>query len=318
MSSKLVFSGIGDDWWRQIFDGKYHKYGSKVFDEALHGGVKEPGFYQSAHNAFNFTKEHCGEPLTLDFYCKLHQIACAHFKEAGTNTKMSSKDAGKFIGTGVYAKFKAIDIMKLLNDSPDAKTYIFIKTCKQTNCSISEVINTFKSIIPTSFNVDVYTKLDAIYEENLKRLKEEIKNCRHDFLNDCMPQVTDRNNYIVLDYTFNPNREEKITKLFNVFIKEISDLQDMSDSSAIKKQKLKLVAELYQMLEWVHPFPDGQGRTDLFVLSKTASEVGLTPSILEDPYASSVLPLATWIKYLENGMQKWSAFQKENYANLKA
>ena len=78
--------------------------------------------------------------------------------------------------------------------------------------------------------------------------------------------------------------------------------------TVLARRKLALIAHLYQDLEWFHPFPDGQGRTDLILLAKLLSENGFTPAILNDPYMSSFSSGEDRIAYLEEVMEKW---QKE-------
>lgn len=74
-----IFWGLKDNWWKQIIDGKYHKYGPKVFDEGTHGGKSEPGFYDGIKNACEYAITQIDQPLTVEFYKKIHHIACVHF-----------------------------------------------------------------------------------------------------------------------------------------------------------------------------------------------------------------------------------------------
>lgn len=66
-----VFYALGDRFWMQIIDGKYHKHGKMVFDEGLDLRDKKPGFFASLEKACQFASEHLTEPLTIDFYKKL-------------------------------------------------------------------------------------------------------------------------------------------------------------------------------------------------------------------------------------------------------
>lgn len=72
------------------------------------------------------------------------------------------------------------------------------------------------------------------------------------------------------------------------------------------------IAHLYQDLEWLHPFPDGQGRTDLLLLSKITTDYGLHPPILDEPYASSILPFKEWDKQFIVGLKNWEDEQMNN------
>lgn len=95
-TAEKTFCALRGDWWKQVFDGKYHVHGKMVFDEGLHGREKEPGFYESALKAFHFAKENMGTKFTVDFYCQLHQTACSHFQGKLNNTEMHSSKAGIF------------------------------------------------------------------------------------------------------------------------------------------------------------------------------------------------------------------------------
>ena len=78
--AKKVFWSLGEEeWWRQIFDGKYHQYGHMVFDKGLHGGPKEPGFYASAKAACEYVSEHFGEEEGVALYKKIHSLADGGF-----------------------------------------------------------------------------------------------------------------------------------------------------------------------------------------------------------------------------------------------
>ena len=105
-----------------------------------------------------------------------------------------------------------------------------------------------------------------------------------------------------------------ISALFSKFNHKLEKIDDQilsirSDErekiSVLAHKKLVLIGRLYYALEWGHPFPDGQGRTDLLLLAKLLSENGFTPAFLDEPYMSSFSSVEDWIAYLEEGMQKW-------------
>jgi hypothetical protein len=79
------FCGLGENWWMQIIDGKWHmtrhNLGPLVFDQGLHKGEIEPGFFSSIENAHKFALAHLTEKTTVDFYLNVHKLACAHFKK---------------------------------------------------------------------------------------------------------------------------------------------------------------------------------------------------------------------------------------------
>jgi hypothetical protein len=62
--SQQIFWGLGDNFWKQMIDGKFHQFGPMVFDEGLHKGPKEPGFFASLKEGCTFASEHLTEKLT--------------------------------------------------------------------------------------------------------------------------------------------------------------------------------------------------------------------------------------------------------------
>lgn len=91
--------------------------------------------------------------------------------------------------------------------------------------------------------------------------------------------------------------ESVVEKCFENYYYSIENSN--SDSS------LRATALLYQQLEWLHPFKDGQGRTDLILLSKLLVENGFNPAILHEPYFSTFQPFESWVAYLKKGIAKW-------------
>ena len=45
-TAEKIYCGLGEEnWWKQLYDGRYHYLGPQVFDKGLHLYEKEPGFY---------------------------------------------------------------------------------------------------------------------------------------------------------------------------------------------------------------------------------------------------------------------------------
>jgi hypothetical protein len=107
-----------------------------------------------------------------------------------------------------------------------------------------------------------------------------------------------------------------IPHLFETFNQNLAKLDEEIAASEVGKtgdlieKKLVLIDDLFQKLDFFHPFPDGQGRTDLLLLAKLLSENGFTPSILEEPYMSSFSSREDWVAYQKDGMQKWQEEEK--------
>ncbi len=82
--AKATFWSLGDNWWRQIIDGKFQHYGPMVFDQGLHGGHIEPGYLKGVENACHYFVNNMDKGFSIELYKETHSIACAHFtKEKG-------------------------------------------------------------------------------------------------------------------------------------------------------------------------------------------------------------------------------------------
>ncbi len=91
--------------------------------------------------------------------------------------------------------------------------------------------------------------------------------------------------------------EKIVIQLFNDYYESLEENN--------QENNLRCICCLFQKLEWLHPFYDGQGRTDLLLLSKLLLENNFTLCILEEPYYSSCNTLDSWVEYLKEGMEKW-------------
>jgi fido (protein-threonine AMPylation protein) len=91
--------------------------------------------------------------------------------------------------------------------------------------------------------------------------------------------------------------EDLNEKLKNVYLDK--------DRQIFLDEKIDAIADLFQLLEWLHPFFDGQGRTDLVLMAKLLSEQGFNPTILDQPYTSTWSSFPKWKEYLRQGMEHW-------------
>lgn len=305
-AAQALFCGLGEEWWKQVIDGKYHRFGPMVFDQGLHiKNRSEPGFYGSLIEALNFTKEHLCEPLTVDFYCKLHKKACAHFKGKANNTDMEWYSTGQFRGRteepvtttfGVEAMMGFIlrndtsydNKERLIKDFQQIKTYI------NNNRSIETLIADLKEDgCVKIITFDQYNQFESLFRAKYAEFEAYIKTLDHNIL----PHFKLDDNVLRLSYSRND--------LHHFVEIVISDYKEAIARAATDDKKLEAIADVYQKLEWLHPFRDGQGRTDLVILSKLLSENGFNPPILMEPYVSSYVPLKEWVNYLKEGIQKW-------------
>ncbi len=79
--AQATFWSLGDNWWRQIIDGKHQKYGSMVFDKGLHGGHIEPGYLKGVENACHYFVDNMDKGFSIELYKWTHHVACAHFSQ---------------------------------------------------------------------------------------------------------------------------------------------------------------------------------------------------------------------------------------------
>ena len=85
--AKRTYWQLGENWWRQILDGKDHEHGKWVFDLGLHRGHKEHGFLKSLLKACTWATDHLDEVLTFEGYDELHAQACSHFRGRENDTQ---------------------------------------------------------------------------------------------------------------------------------------------------------------------------------------------------------------------------------------
>ncbi|MEM1283137.1 MAG: Fic family protein, partial [Chlamydiota bacterium] len=169
-----------------------------------------------------------------------------------------------------------------------------------------------------------FEKGNTIYEEAIKSKQKVDDQLRltQEKLHLSKPFASQRINasnqeilvYINYEYTKSSEIERITCDLIDDYNKKIEALPSnlLERNTAENELALKYIAELFQNLEWLHPFFDGQGRTDLVLLAKLLSENGFNPSILYNPYFSTFEPLDEWITYLKKGMELWKEESNPN------
>ena len=339
-TAQKTFCALGEDWWKQVFDGKYHGYGKMVFDEGLHDdSQKEPGFYDSALRALHIAKDNIGAEFTVSLYCQLHKVACAHFQGKANNTEMLSSEAGSFrnrtdpdvicsfFAKSAVAFFDHTDLkddnrISLIREFQLIRTYSGSETLKLCFESYLEGMHEYLhfNLLTPSHMLEFETLLQKKMGEtaaNLLKLKNDPQ------LRKACPSISLIDQLIYINYA-NPRDhecsfEEVIPHVICEFNRSIAaidieliqiSLGDENKVNQLTNQKLILIADLYQKLEWFHAFRDGQGRTDLITLGMLLSKHGFCPAILDEPYVSTFAPLADWVSYLKEGMKKWQAAAK--------
>ncbi len=329
-TAERVFCGLKNNWWKQLYDGKFHAFGPKVFDEGLHGSQTEPGFYESAHKAFNFAKLHLKEKLSVEFYCNLHKEACSHFKGSKNNTNMEAWEAGHFRDNSFSCRFKIGDMLtvgginderkkKLIAEFVEARQYFGDKVVKK----LKERLAMDKSMKGFCENFSItpeeVQEIDNLVQNKFKTLQETLNSIKLDsILTSAVPGISLNGALLYLAYAYlTPVSFEKvIAHLFEAFNQNLAKIDkeivacEHDKIDGLAEKKLVLIDDLYETLEFFHPFPDGQGRTDLLLLAKLLSENGFTPTILDEPYMSSYSSRDEWVAYQKVGMQKWQEEEK--------
>lgn len=365
--AKEAFWGLGDRFWMQTIDGKFHLHGPFVFDRGLHGGVIEPGFLESLKKGCEFAAEHLTEKLTVSFYKGLHQGLCSHFKGEENNTEISADRTGVFRDRDISSRFSITNIseeawknylvLEIYARSISEKTALsneeFLSVCyeclKERSLQINpEWIKHWKLEWEGEKNVrqKIYSQFTASkewvakWEEDWNKRIEEINSYVSDLclsMNVCaFVSISKAEQELLLEYNGlfssefeklvqmasgslneNPEKIDKIVQvLFDRYNQKIGEINLKLAGIVIKDQekqlleeKIEAIAELFQLLEWLHPFLDGQGRVDLVLQAKLLSEEGIVPAILEQPYFSSYSLLPEWKKYLLHGIECWKIKQ---------
>ncbi len=324
--AKEVFWKLGDNYWKQIIDGKYHHLGSLVFDKALHNSFKEPGFLESLEKGCHFASEHLGEKVSVEFYKDLHKKLCSHFKGEENDTLITAEKCGKFRTHHIPCPTMTKGIEK---DFPEYDKHV-------RNCQNKYGLDSIKKDYPEEFKVilgkrdpEFYTKI-CKKEENSRKIKDDmrlewmskINHISNDLEEMCnrfevtkITKIYDSNNVFCIYYDYHDSLEKDISTLFEKYNKNIEHInqkcnQAASNMSEAVDEKIDAIADLFQMLDWFHPFPDGQGRTDLVLMSKLLCEQGANPAILDNPYFSTERTSEEWKKYLREGMKLWNEAAK--------
>ena len=331
LSAAKVFWGLKGNWWKQIIDGHYHDCGPMVFDKGLHFEDKvEPGYFKGILNACRFISYHFCELPTPELYKRIHAIACSHFEGAKTNTLITAQATGQFrqreanLSLGCSVNFFDADP----NFPPEREALL-----EDMNI-LFFAEGVYKETDPREWN-QVFIKLGFTREDDFKIAVKHAKVVLNKFNHHVAKRVAQLNAEIQkrsaelgvepiavvsqLETTYpwkmkieykNDRVEPIVNQLFNNYAANIRKAK--SDD-----EKILAVADLYQMLEWLHPFKDGQGRTDIILKEKLLCDCGLTPSILDAPYFSTFAPLNEWFTYLKEGMDRWKKERSNQNQQLK-
>lgn len=268
-----VFFALGDNKWKEIIDFYDHTHGPNVYDEGSHGFQAEHGYLAGAKAAFEVAAKYIGQETSVAIYKEIHQAACSHFntKDLQSKVLINGHDAGKF----TRGRLHAADFDQLSHD-PQPSTQKWIDRLVQVEKEVAAVAKKLGLAKPL---VTFYLKPDSYLE-------------------------------IVYTHFSDDELESATAILFDRFNQKARRLQEQTNNLTPDKEQYKTairktIAKLFQRLEWLHPYPDGQGRTDLILQAKLCTDYGLHPPILLMPYDSSVFTLDEWNARLLIGLGNW-------------
>jgi hypothetical protein len=348
-----TYWALGDHCWKQQgIDGKDHRHGKWVYDQGLHAPTKkEPGYWEMVSNPNVLTQDLKVDLYQgiQKIACRHFDIRSRD--QAGKEAiGQFFADRDPRSGGGKAARAAKTDLFchtpetnekrtKLLRqyrpfDSvrPLTTTRSFSKEEQESH--FKQEFSRFKKAHPGWYEEDEPVEF---FIEDYKIATEWLNECgtetnrKMDSLNAYVSKKSKdlglSHPVAVFDHDPDPRfhsasmesyrveirykctQEELVpivTRLFNEYNKKMS-------TATTRDEKLYHIADLFQMLEWIHAFADGQGRTDWLVLNKELCRHGFTPAIFENPYVSSWCSLEEWIYYLEDGMKRWQ-MEKEKLA----
>jgi hypothetical protein len=161
------YNKLGHLKWLEAVDGIHSIYGALVYDEGLHGGMKEPGFMLGVANCFKKITNHLGEEITADYFLSLHKVLCAHMKGQSGVTHMNSERIGAFRTKGDITSWKVRGVYEMTEEA--------IEEFNQIEPSLGEFIK-----LPNGEYLLLYREMSedevrAYYNLFLSDLKSELE-----------------------------------------------------------------------------------------------------------------------------------------------
>jgi hypothetical protein len=324
MIPRQVAFGLKTNWYRQFIDGCYHYLNDPmVFDLGLHRGYKEPGCSESYRKAWDFAVNQMPIKVSISYYTSIHKIAVAHFKgdKVFTGTRMEGSKGGKFrhqIPTQTIALLKSLipekkEKERLVRNQKviggDGLVLIWQMIQEENGEELLSLQNYFKNIGCTE--IEYPSRLAAarkMIDETLDRIGTlnsyiALRSASLGLdspIASIVPEGVEGEEGVCM--TYHLDDKDQIETVIDRLFAEYNEKMSHAVSS---EEKIVLIADLFQVLEWIHPYPDGQGRTDLILLAEELCKHGLNPVILEEPFFSTFNLLADWVEYLKKGMEKW-------------
>lgn len=310
-----VFWGLNENWWMSIIDGHQHSHGPDVFEP------NEPGYYKGMQNGCEFVSDRLDEELSSDLYLEIHRRCIPPVVVDNLTKKIRGKGVGQFNPAAQTTRTTASHLFEFR-----------LKTQKK----VVEDKDHFQQLLSISAYAD--PEAFSFARQDLKCLENATDEELHQTIEDASNKVNNRKlemterielinrtidesspigefgkrktlctvklhqgTEICIEYGFHGETHEIVNEVLK---KIFSNYESQIKKSA---NKIKPIAELYQILNWLHPLRDGQGRTTLILLSKELCRHGLNPAILDLPYFANYATLEEWTDYLTAGIKEWQS-----------
>jgi hypothetical protein len=276
--------------------------------------ASEAGTFRETYSSSTFNTNQ------KEFYQKVNVEDCLfgkfeEFEKMIGEMELSWEGKGKKL-IDIYIKRPFFEIIDNPNFSKEEKSWAREQMNIWVNKPKEEFLEGIKiKTLQACANLDA---VENVYKEKLNEINRFINNVYSEIHEKVPTYITYVNSgrWTVQYSQIKPEDNERITgKLFDRYNEKINQINDQLDKAVnleeithLKDQKLNQIAELYQLLEWLHPFPDGQGRTDLVLLAKLLTDQGFTPAILETPYLSSTETPSLWKESLKEGIQRFAEY----------
>jgi hypothetical protein len=144
MEYRLRF--LKEEKWRECIDGVHASYGKHVYNQGLHRGGTidaEPFYIESMMNAVDHIAKNADQKLNVDFYLKVHSLACEHFSHprAENFTICLPEEIGKFRKIRVFMLIspkKALQpkVIKELDDLDKKVHAAYFETKEEKQCGL--------------------------------------------------------------------------------------------------------------------------------------------------------------------------------------
>ena len=121
--------------------------------------------------------------------------------------------------------------------------------------------------------------------------------------------------YLRYSFSFGRGNSEmirfKLDQIFNNLDEDLDYINSLIEiSEVIRRMRLYRIAQFLKEVEFLHPYEDGNTRTNFVVLNKILVENGFTPVIVSDINFPFTKNLSTMTNWLEQGIERWQKVAK--------